>query len=147
MPSLRGRVGRSPCVGAEQQHDRGQAAQDNGGPHHIAEDRLGDRTSRTHGTFDRPPTPPRQTRCEDSGEDERYPDHLPRPDDALCRKDPLRAKSRGHQGQPGAKPGELGSLVREFGLGVRPVLFAHRSHSAFLELVVSGGTEHGSTRR
>jgi hypothetical protein len=55
-------VARSTCVCAEQQHDRGQAVQDNDGRHHIAEDRLGDPTFRTHGTVDRLPTPPRRTR-------------------------------------------------------------------------------------
>jgi hypothetical protein len=85
----------------------------------------GDRTSRTHGTVDRPPTPPCQTRREDGGEDDRDPDHLPCPDDALGRKDPLRAHSGGRQGQLRAKPGQVGPLVGEFGLGVRPVLLAH----------------------
>ena len=85
--------------------------------------------SRTHSIVDRLPTPPRQTRRQDSGEDERYPDRLPRPDDALCRKDPLRGHSDGHQRQPCAKPGEVRPLVREFGLRVRPALFAHRHHS------------------
>src|SRR6185312_429910 len=55
-------VARSTCVCAEQQHDRGQAVQDNDGRHHVAEDRLGDPTFRTHGTVDRLPTPPRRTR-------------------------------------------------------------------------------------
>jgi hypothetical protein len=45
-PALRAAV-RSARVGAEQQDDRGQAVHDNHGSHHVAENRMGNRTSRT----------------------------------------------------------------------------------------------------
>jgi hypothetical protein len=38
---------RSARVGAEQQDDRGQAVHDNHGSHHVAENRMRNRTSRT----------------------------------------------------------------------------------------------------
>jgi hypothetical protein len=49
-----------------------------------------------------------------------------------------RRHSYGHQGQPRAKLGEVGPLVRELGLRFPPALFAHRRYLAFLGLVVAG---------
>ena len=68
------------------------------------------------------------------------PIRLPRPDDALGRKDPLGGHAGSYQGQPGAKPGQVRPFVREFGLRIGPAPFAPHRHSP-QNLVVSDRTD------
>jgi uncharacterized integral membrane protein len=62
----------------------------------------------------------RASRCHHAGQDERDPDQLPRPEDAPGWKDPFGGHAGDHQGQPSAKPRQIGPLIGEFGLGIGP---------------------------
>jgi hypothetical protein len=101
----------------------------NHGSHHITQDRMEDRTSPTQGTVDALPAAPGQRRRDHAGQDERDPDQLPGPDDALCWKGPFGGHAGGHQGQPSAKPSQIRPLVGEFGLGIGPAPFTHHRHA------------------
>ena len=110
------------------------------GSHHITQDRMEDRTSPTQGTVDALPAAPGQRRRDHAGQDERDPDQLPGPDDALCWKDPFGGHAGGHQGQPSAKPSQMRPLVGEFGLDIGPAPFTPPPRSS-QDLVVSGATD------